>query len=86
MGLTTRRNDEIKGMSMKKEQGDWEYDSIFGDRQPGDIRKEHTIYRRVAGESIGSYNVKRITITRIYYGDEDYQDSVESVIIKTSNR
>lgn len=71
---------------MKKGQGDWEYDSIFGERQPGDIRKEHVIYRRRAGESIGSYNVERITVTRIYYGDDDYQDSTESVIIRTSNR
>ena len=58
---------------MKKE---WEYDSIFGDKQSGDIRKEHTIYHRMDNGSI-----KRTTIVRIYYGNEDYQDSVESVII-----
>ena len=76
MGLTARRNDEIKGMTMKKEQGDWEYDSIFGDKQPGDTRKEHIIYR-----TMDNGNIKRIRITRLYYGNNDYQDSVETAII-----
>ena len=55
-------------------QTDWEYDKIFGDRQPGDVRKEYITYRREGDK------IKKITVIRIYYND-DYQDSVESVII-----
>jgi hypothetical protein len=55
-------------------QTDWEYDKIFGDRQSGDVRKEYITYRRVGDK------IKKITVIRIYYND-DYQDSVESVII-----
>lgn len=72
---------------MKKgQQSDWEYDDIFGERQPGDILKEHIIYRKRVGESIGSYNIERTTITRRYFGKDDYQDSTSTEIIPTSNR
>lgn len=61
---------------MKKEQqSDWEYDDIFTDKQSGDIRKEYITYRRVGD------NIHRITVTRVYYGKDDYQDSVENVVI-----
>lgn len=60
---------------MKKEQKDWEYDSIFGDRQPGDIRKEHIIYRRVGNK------IHRIKITRLYMREDDYQDSTETIVL-----
>ena len=59
---------------MKK--GQWEYDDIFGERKPGDIRKEHVIYRRLDNDSI-----ERTTITRIYYPNDDYQDSSSTVIL-----
>tara|TARA_R110000796_G_scaffold163631_1_gene280583 strand:+ start:332 stop:547 length:216 start_codon:yes stop_codon:yes gene_type:complete len=71
---------------MKKGTSDWEFDAIFGDKQPGDIRKEHIIYRRRSGITTGSVNVERITITREYFSDDDYQDSTSSLIIQTSNR
>ena len=58
---------------MKKE---WEFDVIFGDRKPNDVRKEHVVYSRTA-----TGNIDRTTIIRVYYGNNDYQDSVESVII-----
>ena len=74
----------MKGEQSMK-QKDWEYDNIFTPKQPGDIRKEYITYRRRAGASIGSYNVERITVVRTYFGEDDYQDSVETVIIKTSN-
>lgn len=60
---------------MAKGQSDWEFDKLFGERQPGDIRKEHIIYRRKGDK------IERIKVTRIYYKEDDYQDSVENVII-----
>ena len=62
-------------MVKKEQQSDWEYDDIFTDKQPGDILKEYITYRRVGN------NIHRITVTRRYYGKDDYQDSVESVVL-----
>lgn len=56
-------------------QSDWEYDKVFGDRQPNDIRKEYITYRRKGDK------IERVKVVRIYYKNDDYQDSVESVII-----
>lgn len=59
---------------MKK--GQWEYDRIFDDRKPGDIRKEYITYRRT-----DTGNIERTRVTRIYYANSDYQDSVETIIL-----
>ena len=71
-----RQDDYVKEHTVKKEQQtDWEWDKIFTEKQPGDIRKEYVTYRWVGAK------LHRITVTRIYYGSTDYQDSVESVVI-----
>jgi hypothetical protein len=53
----------------------WEYDKYF-ERIAGVYRQEHTIYRRRE-----SGKLERTTITRLYFSDGDYQDSVETVVI-----
>jgi len=53
----------------------WEYDKYF-ERIAGVYRQEHTIYRR---KETGK--VERTRITRLYFSDGDYQDSVETVVI-----
>ena len=52
----------------------WEFDKYF-ERIEGVYRQEHIIYKRK------EKGVERTKITRLYYGDGDYQDSVETVII-----
>lgn len=64
--------------------GTWPYDAIFGERKENEILKRHVIYKRKAGTAIGSYDVEITTITRQYYGVDDYQDSVTTEIVKTA--
>ena len=64
----------------KKEQTEWIYDKIFTEKKPGDIRKEYIEYRWQNGR------LHRITVVRNYYGKNDYQDSVESVVIPNQGK
>ena len=52
----------------------WEYDKYF-ERIEGVYRQEHVIYKRK------EKGVERTKITRLYFADGDYQDSVETVVI-----
>ena len=53
----------------------WEYNKYF-QRVEGCFRQEHIIYKtRPTGR------IERITITRTWFADGDWQDSTESVII-----
>jgi hypothetical protein len=53
----------------------WIYDKIFQQPKPGLFQEEHIEYV-VVGKRI-----KKTTITRKFYGDNDYQDSVKTEII-----
>ena len=53
----------------------WEFDKYF-ERIDGVYRQEHIIYKRKE-----SGKLERTTITRQYFADGDYQDSVETVVI-----
>lgn len=53
----------------------WEFDKYF-ERKEGVYRQEHVIYKRRPNGG-----VERTKITRLYFADGDYQDSVETVII-----
>lgn len=53
----------------------WVWDKYF-ERIEGVYRQEHVIYKRKP-----KGGVERTKITRLYFGDNDYQDSVETVII-----
>lgn len=54
---------------------EWEYNKYF-EHVEGCYRQEHIIYKtRPTGR------IERITITRTWFADGDWQDSTESVII-----
>ena len=53
----------------------WQFDKYFEEVE-GVYRQEHVIYKRRPNGG-----VERTTITRLYFADGDYQDSVETVII-----
>jgi hypothetical protein len=53
---------------------EWEYDKYFAPVE-GVFIQEHIIYKRL------ERGVKRIKITRQYFADGDYQDSVITDII-----
>lgn len=54
---------------------DWEFDKYFSPVEDC-YMQEHIIYKRRPNGS-----VERITITRHYFSDGDYQDSTETVIL-----
>lgn len=60
----------------RKETSEWEYDSIFSQPQEGLVQQEFVTYRK---KSNG--RVERETVTRRFYGKDDYQDSTTSVIL-----
>lgn len=53
----------------------WEFDKYF-EKKENVERQEHVLYKRLPNGRI-----KRTTIVRKYYGKDDYQDSVETVIL-----
>lgn len=53
----------------------WPYDKIFDQPREGLYMQVHTTYER------RKYGVARVTITRTFYGKDDYQDTVETVMI-----
>lgn len=75
------RNKERLDRSHEKyyedlDQSDWPYDSIFDQPQEGLVQQEFVTYRK---KSNG--RVERETVTRRFYGKDDYQDSTTSVIL-----
>lgn len=54
---------------------EWEFDKYFC-KQDNVERQEHVIYKKRPDG-----RVERTTIVRRYYAKDDYQDSVETVII-----
>ena len=55
---------------------DWSYDNIFSQPKPGLHKQEHITYKH---DERGALIKEKIT--RNYYGEQDYQDSIVTEII-----
>lgn len=60
---------------MKKE-NKWEYDAIFDQPQDGLIEQQRITYKRRTDGKI-----EKTIVTRRFYGNSDYQDSVTTKIL-----
>ena len=67
---------KLEWWQSKKPESEWEYDTYFDQPAPGLVQQERITYRRREDGKI-----ERVTITRRFYGDNDYQDSDTTEIL-----